>query len=213
MSVSPTSTILVPDSDSSDSVVTVSSDGDANDCVVQPSRSDNDVSIAFWMESDMRFRDIYNTLGDSRIVFELSALDRANNLDDQAAHCQHVINRILARGYVGGFKVGLTFVPRDRFVDANYAYARAGYHQMRILSVHDNSSFIADLETILISVYRKHDRRGLVNRNGNALCNNVSPGGESSHHGVSPHFLYVVFKFNSASLPWLSRSSRGRENA
>ena len=47
----------------------------------------------------------------------------------------------------------------------------------------ENTDLTADAEKKAIGRYRYIDYR----------CKNKAPGGESAHHYVSPHFLYVVF--------------------
>ena len=78
------------------------------------------------------------------------------------------------------FKIGLTALPAQRFLRADYRYL------MKFVFVYctENSSHTAKLEKYMISYYKDlKDKR----------IENVAPGGEGAHCHVSPHYLYVVF--------------------
>ena len=105
-------------------------------------------------------------------------------------------------GYMQGFKVGITHKPLERWggnaVQKNCSlagYAHEGFREFVILCVHDHSEFIASIEKECLLKYRRYDRCGcLVNSDGDYLNLNRAPGGESAHHGIPPHLLYLAVK-------------------
>ena len=72
-------------------------------------------------------------------------------------------------------------------------YAHEGFREFVILCVHDHGEFIASIEKECLLKYRRYDRQGcLIISDGDYLNLNRAPGGESAHHGIPPHLLYLV---------------------
>ena len=140
-----------------------------------------------------RFRLICDELRlDRSITFELSSEAFADMFDTQIVHARYAIDRLLEEGYIQRFKVGLTYLPKDRYYSSRYGYQDRGYSRMVFLAVHDDSDFIRDMEIGLLTVYRRLDRRGfLVNVNGHHLCANRAPGGRVQTMGW-PHLFYTL---------------------
>ena len=98
---------------------------------------------------------------------------------DWQFHLDHVVNEGLSVRGVTHFKFGITYTPHKRFWDDDYQ----GLRLMVVSLTTENSDHTADAETQAIARYKGFDKR----------CKNKAPGGKTAHHGVSPHFLYVVF--------------------
>ena len=98
---------------------------------------------------------------------------------DWQSHLDHVVNEGLSVRGVTHFKFGITYTPHKRFWDDDYQ----GLRLMVVSLTTENNDHMADAETQAIARYKGFDKR----------CKNKAPGGESAHHYVSPHFLYVVF--------------------
>ena len=185
------------------------SSGDAcEQCIISISSDDEPEPSAFnelttqepiwgyWYAIMPLIADIYTSaLNEPMISFQLSSVAKVGSLPDQITHCKTVISSYLNFGYIQHFKVGITFKPIERVRAHGWGYKALGYQHLIVLSMTDNSSFNADLERSLISVYRRYNREGLlVNEAGSYLCANHAPGGESAHHGSAPFFLYFVIK-------------------
>jgi len=111
------------------------------------------------------------------------------------SHAQHRIDDRLARGYVGGFKLGITHKPWDRWVNPGFGYRAKGYKELAFYVITESSDVVAKLERDLLMTYRRYGKDGnLVNGHGHALCLNRNPGGEGAHHGCSPFFLYLAVR-------------------
>ena len=101
-----------------------------------------------------------------------------------------------------GFKVGITHKPFERWGGnpgqkncSLVGYAHEGFREFVILCVHDHSDFIASIEKECLLKYRRYDRSGvMINFDRECLNLNRAPGGESAHHGIPPHLLYLVVK-------------------
>ena len=98
---------------------------------------------------------------------------------DWQPHLDRVVNEGLNLRGVTHFKFGITYTPHKRFWDDDYKSLRL----MVVSLTTENTDLTADAEKKAIGRYRYIDYR----------CKNKAPGGESAHHYVSPHFLYVVF--------------------
>ena len=173
-----------------------SSDGDRAAIDVIDITGDVDV-MQFWICRVARFGRVREeTKDDSRIYWRL--LDNVDSVDifnDQLVFGKTVVDDRLSRGYVGRFKIGITFQPFQRWCRAPGNYAALGYDEFTILAVHDNADFIKDLETWLLKTYRRYDCRGfLVPGGGHHLCSNRQPGGESGDHGIAPFCCYLAVK-------------------
>ena len=93
-------------------------------------------------------------------------------------HIDYIVNTGLSVRNVTHFKIGISYTPHKRFYYDDYRLLR----RMVVCLVTEDCDLTAQAEIDAIKRYRS-DRR----------CRNVSPGGESHDHDVSPHFLYVVF--------------------
>lgn len=198
-------------SDAGDSVASTYQDtikdvNDVDEAVISIS-SDDDVTIAdvdtltHWSNCSERFRVIKRQVAtDNRIEWNLPPLTIANNSEATIAHCRQIIDNVLSHGYISCFKVGISYLPYDRFVSAPFSYTRSGYDRMILICIHDDASFVAEMEKSLLRVYRRSGRHGCVNSSGHPLCANVNPGGENAYCGWAPHFVYVVFKSSKRSV-------------
>jgi hypothetical protein len=129
-----------------------------------------------------------------RIEWHLQPL-RANIVEWCTGH----IHDTLHEGYVAGFYIGVSHVICERWEhprNSKLGHCRSGWQRMVICGVSDQSGEIGNAEKSVISRFRRFSRWGVHNANGNPLCTNRNPGGESSSHGVMPFFLYVCWKFN-----------------
>ena len=112
------------------------------------------------------------------------------------------IDRIVGRGWVRCFKIGLTHLLAERWCRADFGYRDLGYRGMVVLAVSDMSDDIANAETSVIARFRRYGPRGRVildasgQPSGHVLCENRNPGGEGAHHGIAPFMLYVAWKNN-----------------
>ena len=107
------------------------------------------------------------------VVFDLASPCQA-----WQPHIDYIVNTGLSVRNVTHFKIGITYTPHKRFYYDDYRLLR----RMVVCLVTEDCDLTAQAEIDAIKRYRS-DRR----------CRNVSPGGESHDHDVSPHFLYVVF--------------------
>ena len=107
------------------------------------------------------------------VVFDLASRCQA-----WQPHIDYIVNTGLSVRNVTHFKIGITYTPHKRFYYYDYRLLR----RMVVCLVTEDCDLTAQAEIDAIKRYRS-DRR----------CRNVSPGGESHDHDVSPHFLYVVF--------------------
>ena len=113
------------------------------------------------------------------IAFDLPHVGVCDSDEKMSEHIAFVVNDGLSERGITGFKFGISFTPYKRFTQYNdYRHLK----KMVICGVSEEPDRIADLETLAISKFRSDDR-----------CRNIKPGGESSDHGMSPFFLYVVF--------------------
>ena len=108
-----------------------------------------------------------------QVVFNLAAPDQ-----DWQPHLDYIVNTGLSVRHVTHFKFGITYWPAHRFNKWDYRSLRL----MIVSLVTEDCNLTAAAEKAAIARYRVDHR-----------CRNVSPGGESHDHHVSPHFLYVVF--------------------
>ena len=110
---------------------------------------------------------------DHEVVFDLAAPG-----ESWQNHLDYIVNFGLGLRGVTHFKFGISYTPHKRFWYPDYRKLR-----MMVVSLcSENCDDTAQAEKTAISRYRTDYR-----------CRNVSPGGESHAHWVSPHFLYVVF--------------------
>ena len=107
------------------------------------------------------------------VVFDLASPCQA-----WQPHIDYIVNTGLSVRNVTHFKIGIAYTPHRRFYNHDYRLLR----RMVVCLVTEDCDLTAQAEIDAIKRYRS-DRR----------CRNVSPGGESHDHDVSPHFLYVVF--------------------
>ena len=107
------------------------------------------------------------------VVFDLASPCQA-----WQPHIDYIVNTGLSVRNVTHFKIGISYTPHKRFYYDDYRLLR----RMVVCLVTEDCDLTAQAEIDAIKRYRS-DRR----------CRNVSPGGESHDHDVSPHFLYVVF--------------------
>ena len=107
------------------------------------------------------------------VVFDLASPCQA-----WQPHIDYIVNTGLSVRNVTHFKIGISYTPHKRFYNHDYRLLR----RMVVCLVTEDCDLTAQAEIDAIKRYRS-DRR----------CRNVSPGGESHDHNVSPHFLYVVF--------------------
>ena len=107
------------------------------------------------------------------LVFDLAAPDQ-----DWQSHLNIVLSEGLSIRGVTHFKVGITYTPHKRFWDDDYRNLR----RMTVALCTENCELTASAEETAIARLRSDPR-----------CKNIAPGGESYSHGVSPHFLYIVF--------------------
>ena len=107
------------------------------------------------------------------VVFDLASPCQA-----WQPHIDYIVNTGLSVRNVTHFKIGISYTPHKRFYKDDYRLLR----RMVVCLVTEDCDLTAQAEIDAIKRYRS-DRR----------CRNVSPGGESHDHDVSPHFLYVVF--------------------
>ena len=96
-----------------DEVISIS---DAEDC--QPHARGG---VEYWQSRCNRFRVIWHELRlDPSFTFELSSESIADNFDAQINHARNVIHGLLEEGYIQRFKVGLTYLPKDRYYSSRY---------------------------------------------------------------------------------------------
>ena len=107
------------------------------------------------------------------VVFDLASPCQA-----WQPHIDYIVNTGLSVRNVTHFKIGITYTPHKRFYYYDYRLLR----RMVVCLVTEDCDLTAQAEIDAIKRYRSDHR-----------CRNVSPGGESHDHDVSPHFLYVVF--------------------
>ena len=195
MTLSPSCAPTVVDSDS-DVTATVFESSDVDTVISISDDEPVETVDVFWSRRASRFPAIWvATKKDTAIVWELSMPKFADDPLEQHSHSQCVIKAHLQRGYVRGFKIGLTMDPIYRFRNQAFGYCTQGYHTMVILSVHDDAQRIADLETSLLQVFRRYDRQGrCVNPDGHPLCRNRAPGGENAFGGIAPFFCYLALE-------------------
>ena len=152
-----------------------------------------ETTLEFWKRTEPRFSSVYEaTLRDDRISWDLSPSTVVDNVEKQLEHCTSVINAILAKGYVHGFKIGITYLVYERLIGSRIGYAHHGYKGLVVMSVHWDADVISLIERRLLDIFRRYDRRGQYLGNGHMLCKNRAPGGESASHGFAPHFCYVA---------------------
>jgi hypothetical protein len=120
--------------------------------------------------------DAFSKLG-HQISWDLPA--RLGVSDSEAlTHISYIVNEGL-NSRTDSYKIGISYKPHDRFTKyADYKYLQ----RMVVACASENPATIAEFEKKAISHFGDDER-----------CQNVSPGGESAYHGLSPFFLYVVF--------------------
>ena len=124
----------------------------------------------------------------SIVVWDLPAFSLADDSNAQYSHCKGVIDCLLTRGYIAGFKIGITYLPFDR----GEAYKLEGYKELRVMAVHDDADRIKYLERRLVAAFRRYGPGGQFVSDGHCLCRNRNPGGESGDHGLAPFCCYVA---------------------
>ena len=124
----------------------------------------------------------------SIVLWDLPAFSLADDSNAQYSHCKGVIDCLLTRGYIAGFKIGITYLPFDR----GEAYKLEGYKELRVMAVHDDADRIKDLERRLVAAFRRYGPGGQFVSDGHCLCRNRNPGGESGDHGLAPFCCYVA---------------------
>ena len=107
------------------------------------------------------------------VVFDLASPCQA-----WQPHIDYIVNTGLSVRNVTHFKIGISYTPHKRFYYDDYRLLR----RMVVCLVTEDCDLTAQAEIDAIKRYRSDHR-----------CRNVSPGGESHDHDVSPHLLYVVF--------------------
>ena len=114
-----------------------------------------------------------------QISWDLPALDISNS--EALTHLSYVVNEGLSYSRaIDSYKIGISYKPHDRFTKyVDYKYLQ----RMVVARACEDPATIARLEKNAISHFGADDGR----------CQNVSSGGESAYHGLSPFFLYVVF--------------------
>ena len=117
-----------------------------------------------------------------QVSFDLGPSPGNELLQHAHGRVLEVIDRYLSRRRRASFKIGITFQPLQRWAHPGYGYKHKGYKQIIFCFATDRSDDVASLERALIASFKF-----------NTQCRNVSPGGESAHHGFSPFFLYVAF--------------------
>ena len=113
---------------------------------------------------------------DHRIEFDLCSPS-----EDVESHVSYALNNVLSmRQYKEhDFKFGISAQPAIRWTAfADYKFLDL----MVVVFTSENSDDTANLEKQVILKHRSDNR-----------LQNVKPGGENAHCGVSPHFLYIVF--------------------
>ena len=172
---------------------------------LQPSDSHEVVTaLSFWKKRIPRMSTTHRqALTITEIRWNLSPdVSMADSFNHQLKFCLAAIDARKGMGYMQAFKIGITHKPCERWggmaVKNNCSlkgYAHEGWREFVILCVHDDSDFIASLEKECLLTYRRYDSQGcLVNSGGDHLNLNRAPGGESAHHGIPPHLLYLVVK-------------------
>ena len=201
-SVSPRSTIL----DSLTTTTESEASAEGGDIIILSSDSEVDAHmtggtmespIEYWTRVSHRFGAVLAaTQADTRIVWSLPATQELDSPEFQFNHCVEVVETRLGQEYLNGFKVGITFIPWDRWANTRFGYRKFGFTELIIMAASESSDAIASLETRLIDKWRRQDRRGNFTGGGHVLCLNRAPGGEGAHHGVSPFFLYLAVRGN-----------------
>ena len=153
-------------------------------------------AIEYWSTRTSRLALIYrDTKFDRRFSWQLAGESHAGSLESQLEHCHACVQARLIRGYIKGFKIGITHLPTERMYNPRFGYRTFGFGEMILLAAHVDCDIIADLEKGLLVTYRRYNRADqCVNPHGHALCLNRAPGGESATHGFSPFFVYMVIK-------------------
>ena len=119
--------------------------------------------------------DAFSKLG-HQISWDLPALGVSDS--EALTHISYIVNEGL-NSRTDSYKIGISYKPHDRFTKyADYKYLQ----RMVVACASENPATIAEFEKKAISHFGDDER-----------CQNVSPGGESAYHGLSPFFLYVVF--------------------
>ena len=119
-------------------------------------------------------------------------------------HAIGMINDTLGQGYVRVFYIGLTAELGRRWDgDPNPIAGRkpmqghkVKYQKIVIVGCSDHDDEIGDAEISVIARFRRHDRNGICNINGDFRCDNRNPGGEGARGGTPPHLLYVCWSWN-----------------
>ena len=143
-----------------------------------------------WAGRITRFTAVKRASSACRIaVWELPEFSLAEDSNAQYSHCKGVIDGLLTRGFIAGFKIGITYLPFERAE----AYKLQGYKEFRVMAVHDDADRIKTLERRLIDAFRRYGPGGrLFSLYGHCLCHNRNPGGESGDHGLAPFCCYVA---------------------
>ena len=181
--------VLVPEESDDEGKDQVATDGLADDYAGAGGLADG------WYSSITPWKDLTRM---QEIVAEVGLMDGMSwdlappyLCDPISLQCH--INRIIAdllREFPWGFyKVGITYVPADRFGKADYNHDG---HHMRLAICSESPKVIADAESVAIERLRRYDARGIfVNALGDPRCLNRAKGGLGAYHGIPPHFLYV----------------------
>ena len=173
-SVSPRSTIL----DSLTTTTESEASAEGGDIIILSSDSEVDAHmtggtmespIEYWTRVSHRFGAVLAaTQADTRIVWSLPATQELDSPEFQFNHCVEVVETRLGQEYLNGFKVGITFIPWDRWANTRFGYRKFGFTELIIMAASESSDAIASLETRLIDKWRRQDRRG--NFTGGGAC-------------------------------------------
>ena len=166
-----------------------------------PQSIDPEALFFHWFRSIDRFQEVYvATRSVPNVTWNLDssvdAISCAYELRTQVERAKTRIDAAL-ESYTNCFKIGITHLPAERFLNPEWGYAADGYHELRILITSPSAPFIARCERALLDHYRRYDTRNqCINIHGHPLCHNKLPGGESSSHGTAPFNCYVAIKRN-----------------
>jgi len=143
-------------------------------------RRDRLCALATWGHLT-RFRDCMEaSLEYGGITWHLQAASER----DPLGHALDVLNRRLSYGY-RRFKFGVSYLPANRWRRSAEWEGRP-LIEMAMVFVSENSDDTANLETQLVAEFR-----------GDSRMLNWRKGGEKAHHGISPHFVYIMLQYRA----------------
>ena len=111
---------------------------------------------------------------------------------------------VLGEEYVRAFYIGITHKVHWRWTDPVSGHKKKLWQCMYICAVSDDCKQIAKAEIDVIKQFRFLGPRGVFlgyreedgQQVGHPLCANRNPGSEGGFHGIPPHCLYVVWRWN-----------------